>query len=287
MARVACSPLAWRNVQVEAFLDEATDAGYTGVELLEETLDEHARQPGRLRYLLQERHVELAATPFTGSFFERDTRREELERLRRRADTIAQLDGHGVVYFRTVRHPARRDMVAGEPPLLPLTKDRFTALADSVNQLCDFCRDAGLTGAFSNRVGTYVETPEEFMEVVERTDPDVVKLAPDIGHWAYAGGDPVRLVPEYRSRLAYLHLKDFDSKRYETVLEQRLSFRHFLRDDGFKPLGEGDMDVEAVLMPLERAEYPGWVGVELEVAHRPPKELAQVSREYLRSRLHW
>jgi inosose dehydratase len=237
--------------------------------------------------VLEERQLALAAAPFTGSFFERDLRKEELERLRRRADTIVELDGSGVVCFRTVRHPARRDMVAGEPPLLPLTSDRFAALADTLNQLCDVCRDFGLTGAFSNGVGTFVETPDELVAVLERTEPDLVKLAPDLGHWAYAGGDPVRLVRDERDRLAYLHLKDFDSQVFDRIREERLGFRHFLRDGGFKPLGEGTLNLEAALMPLERAAYAGWVGVELEVADRPPIEAAQVSRDYLRSRLHW
>jgi inosose dehydratase len=287
MARVACSPLAWGSVLVETFLDEAADAGYAGIELSEATLDQHAKQPARLHHLLEQRQLALAAAPFTGSFFERDLRKEELERLRRRADTIVELEGRGVVSFRTVRHPARRDMIAGEPPLLPLTNDRFAALADTLNQLCDVCRDFGLTGALANRVGTFVETPDEFMAVIERTEPDLVKLAPDLGHWAYAGGDPVALVRAQRDRLAYLHLKDFDSRVFDAIREERLGFRHFLRDGGFKPLGEGAQDLEAALMPLERAEYAGWVGVELEVSDRPPKETAQISRDYLRTTLHW
>lgn len=287
MARVACSPLAWGNVLVETFLDEAADAGYAGIELAEETLDQHAKQPSRLRHLLEERQLALAATPFSGSFIERDLRKEELERLRRRADTIVDLDGRGVVCFRTVRHPGRRDMIAGEPPLLPLTNDRFAALADMLNQLCDVCRDFGLTGAVSNRVGTFVETPDEFVSVIERTEPELVKLAPDLGHWTYAGGDPVRLVRDERDRLAYLQLKDFDSRIFDRIREERLGFRHFLRDGGFKPLGEGTLDLAAALMPLERAQYAGWVGVDLEVADRPPKDAAQVSRDYLRSTLHW
>jgi inosose dehydratase len=287
MAPVACSAIAWGNVRVETFLDEAADAGYAGVELSEATLEEHFKQPGRLRHELQERHLELASTPFTGMFFERDLRREEHERLRRRLDTNAELEGHGVVQFRTDRHPARRDMVAGEPPLLPLTSDRFAALADALNTLCDVCRQAGLTGALANRVGSFVETQDELLAVAERTEPELVKLAPDLGHWVYAGGDPAKLIREQRSRLAYLQVKDFDAALFEKVCEERLSFRHFLRDGGFKPLGEGTVDLEGALMPLERADFGGWICFALEVVDRPPKEAAQISRDYLRSRLHW
>jgi len=178
-------------------------------------------------------------------------------------------------------------MIAGVPPLLPLTRDRLAALADSVDRLCDACRDFGFTGAFTNRVGTFVETPDEYQEVIERTQPDLVKLAPDVGHWAYAGGDPAALVRAHRPRIAYLKLKDFDRQVFDAVREAQLGFRHFLRDGGFKPLGEGSLDLETILMPLEKAEYAGWVAWELEVAQQQPKEAAQASRDYLRTHLHW
>jgi inosose dehydratase len=287
MAQVAVSPLAWGTVPVETFLDEAADAGYGGVEIHEATAETFARQPGRLRSLLEERQLAVAAAPMTGWFFERDQQKDEFERLRRLGDFIADVGGRGVLYFRTERHPARRDMIAGEPPLLPLTRDRFAALADSLNRLCDACRDFGLVGALTNRVGTFVETPDEYQEVLDRTEPELVYLAPDVGHCAYAGGDPVALVRDHRPRIAYLKLKDFDRTVYEAVREERLGFRHFLRDGGFQPLGEGSLDLEAILMPFEKAEFGGWVGCELEVATTPPKEAAQTSRDYLRTHLHW
>ena len=161
------------------------------------------------------------------------------------------------------------------------------ALAQVAKMRPQMCRDFGLTGAFANRVGTFVETPDEYREVIERTQPELVKLAPDVGHWAYAGGDPAALVRQERTRLAYLELKDFDQQVFDVVREARLGFRHFLRDGGFKPLGEGSLDLEAILMPLEKAEYGGWVGWELETTPQPPKEAAQTSRDYLRTHLHW
>ncbi len=287
MARVACSPLAWGAARVETFLDEAANAGYAGVELHDAALDAFAKQPARLRGLLEERKLAAAATPFTGWFFERDRQKEELERLRRVGDFIAEVAGQGVITFRAERHPARRDMITGEPPLLPLTRDRFAALADSLDRLCDACRDFGLTGAFTNRVGTFVETPDEYQQVIERTQPDLVKLAPDVGHWTYAGGDAAALVRRERPRIAYLKLKDFDRQVFDAVRDERLGFRHFLRDGGFKPLGAGTLDLEAILTPLDKAEYAGWVGWELETTPQPPKEAAQTSRDYLRTHLHW
>jgi len=287
MANVACSPLAWGKTRTETVLDEVTDAGYAGIEIHDFQRTEFAKQPGRLRGLLEERHLSIAAVPFTGTFFERDTRKDERERLRRLGDFVSETGPGGVCYFRAERHPARRDMMAGEPPLLPLTPDRMASLADTINQLCDACRDFGMTGAFTNRIGSYVETPEEYGELIERTEPDLVKLAPDFGHWFYAGGDPLKLVAEHRRGIIYPKVRDFDQAVFDKVKEEHFGFRHFLRDGGFKALGEGSLDVETILMPFEKAEFGGWVGFELEVSDRAPKETAQASREYLRARLHW
>jgi inosose dehydratase len=290
MARVALSPQGWTalsSAPVEEFLDGAADAGYAGIEIHDAAIQAFDRQRARLRHLLEERQLAVSAAPLTAWLFERESQKEDLERLRRLADFLGDLNGEPAIAFRAERHPGRRDMVAGEPPLLPLTRDRFAALADALNRLCDACRDFGLTGAFSNRVGTFVETPDEYQEVIERTEPELVYLAPDVGHYAYAGGDPIALVRLNRPRIAYLRLKDFDRAVFDAVCEARLGFLHFLRDGGFKPLGEGSLDLEGILMPFEKAEFGGWACSELEVYAQPPKEAAQVSRAYLRTHLHW
>src|SRR5437867_11367606 len=97
MARVACSPLAWGAAPVETFLDEAADAGYAGVEIHDAAMEAFAKQPGRLRGLLEERQRAPAAAPVTGWFFERDRQNEEWERLRRTAAFIAEIGGQCVV----------------------------------------------------------------------------------------------------------------------------------------------------------------------------------------------
>jgi inosose dehydratase len=122
---------------------------------------------------------------------------------------------------------------------------------------------------------------------LERTEPELVAFAPDVGHWTYAGGDPVALVRAHRQRISYPRLKDFDRAVYARTVEERLGFASFVRGGGFKELGAGDLDLEGTLLPLENAAYPGWVCVELELTEHTPRESATVSREWLREHLHW
>ena len=292
MARVACSPAAWlsHDLSYERILDAVADAGYAGVEINRQSVATFERDVPRLRYLLTERSLRLTAAPLVGHFFERDELAAERLALRRLADFLAEINEGAIVLFRTVPHPARRDMVAGEPPLLPLTEDRLARLADTLTELCDRCRTYGLVGAVQNRVGTYLETPHEYEQVIARADPQLVFLAPDLGHWTYAGGEPDDLVRIERNRIVYPRLKGFDHSVFETIAQERLGFKVFVESDGFPTLDEGTLDLEPTLMRFENASYDGWVCTETDPGSsfaEDPRACAQRNREYLRTRVHW
>jgi len=288
MARVACSPLNWTDPLYEHVLDGVAGAGYAGVEAHRQALADFAGQPGRLRGLLEERSLTLTAVPFAATYFEREEWKDEAERLRRLADFLAEVTPEGIIVFRTVPHPARRDMQAGVPPLLPLDSNRMGYLAETLNRYGDVCLSFGLRAAVANRVGSFLETPDEMNAVLERTEPELVHLAPDVGHWVYAGGAPSTLIRTLRDRLLYPRLKDFDRAVFERICAEHLGFPSFVRAGGFKELGAGDLDLAAELMPLENADWGGWVCAELEMSEtHTPRESATISREFLRERLHW
>ena len=287
MTRVACSPITWGATGYELILDDVAGSGYAGVEASMGALEAFGRQPGRLRALLDERTLTLTAAPFAGWYFERDEEKDELERLRRVADFLGEVTPGGIIVFRTVPHPARRDMVAGQPPLLPLDDNRMGRLAESLNRYSDMVAGYGLKGAIANRLGTFVETPDEVEAVLERTEPGLVWLAPDLGHLAYAGGDAAALVRAHPDRLLYPRLKDFDQAVFDKIQEDRLGVASFTHAGGFKVLGTGSLDLVKALMPLVDRDFDGWVCVELEVSTVGARQSATISRDFLREHLHW
>lgn len=287
MAKIACNPATWGNARTEDVLDDVENAGYSGIEASEYMIEAFARQPGKLRALLDERTMQLVSVPFAGYFFERSEFKEERERLRRRADFAAAVQEGSILLFRTVAHPARRDMVAGEPPLLPLEPDRMARLADTLNEFSDICMNFGIRAAFQHRVGTFIETPDEFQEVLARTEPTLLWASPDTGHWVYAGGDVHDLVREYRRRTILWRLKDLDQPVFDRTRLERKGFQSFLSAAGFKELGEGTLPLEAAFLPVAEADYGGWVTVELERTRTSAPESARTSRHFLRTRLHW
>lgn len=287
MARITCNPMPWGTTAFEQVLDEVADAGLQGVELHDAAIQAFARQPGRLRSLLDQRALAASGAPFVGTYVERDERKDETERLRRLADFLSEVATDGVIVFRTAAHPGRRDVIAGERPLLPLSASRMALLCDVLNQYCDVCRDFGLVGAIQNRVGTFVETADEYQAIIEQTEPELVWLAPDLGHWTYIGSDPVKLIATHRYRLACPRLKDFDRPAFDLVREEHLGFHSFVRGGGLPDLGEGSAPLADALMPLVKSDYGGWLCLDVEWSTRSPKESATWNRDFLREHLHW
>ncbi|MGH2400282.1 MAG: TIM barrel protein, partial [bacterium] len=68
--------------------------------------------------------------------------------------------------------------------------------------------DTGLRTVFHHHCAGFVETPEETERLMDGTDPALVGLCFDTGHWAYAGGDPVDAVRRFGERIWHVHFKD-------------------------------------------------------------------------------
>ncbi|MCX4551019.1 sugar phosphate isomerase/epimerase [Streptomyces sp. NBC_01387] len=71
---------------------------------------------------------------------------------------------------------------------------------------------------------THIDTEENVARFLDATDPDLVALCLDTGHYAYCGGDSVRLIETYGERIGYLHLKQVDPAVLAEVRAEQLPF---------------------------------------------------------------
>jgi inosose dehydratase len=140
--------------------------------------------------------------------------------------------------------------------------------------------------AFHHHAGTLVETPAEIDRLCASTDPSLIGLCLDTGHYMYGGGDPVDAVTKYGSRIRHLHLKDVQREVLQSVRDDGVGFLDAVRRGVFCELGEGAVDVPAITQELMSRGYRGWALVEQDVdAGQPgvnPFESAVRSRKYLR-----
>jgi inosose dehydratase len=112
-------------------------------------------------------------------------------------------------------------------------------------------------------------THDEIYAVLESVDTKYVKFGPDVAQLAKGGSDPVKIVKDFAPLIHSVHLKDFlDGPNWA----------------GYSPLGQGKVDIPAVMDVLETSKDPEFVMVELDGrrdAPMTPFETAKASKEYL------
>ena len=104
---------------------------------------------------------------------------------------------------------------------------------------------------------------------MEAANTKVMTFAPDIGQLQKGGSDAAKVVKDFVSILTHMHLKDYVGGQY------------FL---GYCPLGQGKVDIPAILETIEAAGKNPDVMVELDRpadTPMPATETAKISKAYL------
>jgi inosose dehydratase len=164
------------------------------------------------------------------------------------AERVAALGGHFLVVIDAVS--PERARTAGRPDAARRLDDA-SALHGAVRELAAIARGFGLRSVVHPHAGTYLEFEDEVEPLL-----DWIELCLDTGHWLYAGQDPVRAFDRWADRIPYLHLKDLDRDR------RGRDFWASVHAGAFRPLGDGDLDVPALLDALDRHDFWGWAVVE-------------------------
>lgn len=184
---------------------------------------------------------------------------------------------------------AERTKNAGRvSPDLSLSPADWTAFSDGANLVAKAVRDAtGLRTVFHHHCAGYVETPDEIAEFLARTDPNLVGLVFDTGHYVFGSGDSDVLagMERFKDRIWYVHLKDCRQDVAQKSREKRWDYFQSLQHGIFCELGQGCVDFPNVLRWLKNTGYKGYVLVEQDVlpGMGAPKDSAQRNRDYLRS----
>jgi inosose dehydratase len=128
-------------------------------------------------------------------------------------------------------------------------------MLDAVRRCVAIAEDHGLCPAFHPHAGSYVEYEDEIERLLDDSD---LALCLDTGHAAYAGIEAERALVAYGPRIAHVHLKDVRAD----VVERGLGFWAALEAGVFCPLGEGVVDLPAVLAALGDVGYEGYATIE-------------------------
>ncbi|WP_020666684.1 sugar phosphate isomerase/epimerase family protein [Amycolatopsis nigrescens] len=144
-----------------------------------------------------------------------------------------------------------------------LTGPQWETLVATVHRIDGIAARHGLRAVLHPHVGTHVETEAE----VERFLADsAVALCLDTGHLLIGGTDPVGLAGRHPDRIGHLHLKDVRAGLAEDVRAGRLAYTEAVGKGLYTPLGDGDVDIEALVRLVHQAGYRGWYVLEQDTA---------------------
>ncbi|GHH83260.1 hypothetical protein GCM10018793_44890 [Streptomyces sulfonofaciens] len=106
-----------------------------------------------------------------------------------------------------------------------LTAGQWRDLTRQTERLAREVRERyGLKVVVHPHADTHIDTEENVTRFLDATDADLVSLCLDTGHYAYCGGDSVKLIETYGERIGYLHLKQVDTRVLAEVRAQELPF---------------------------------------------------------------
>ena len=282
-AKLGCHPIAWKDIPFTQILDDIAANDYQGTE----GGGAFRSDPDAYRRELAQRKLVNATVYAGGAYYDPAQADEAVEKALASARFVKELGGN-VLCVATGGNAERRT----SPGFFPqghrtdgLDEAGWRTLADAMKKLGAGCREIGITAAFHNHVGTFVETRDEVDTLMAMVEPELLALAPDTGHLYYGGADPVAVYQDYAARVRYMHFKDANAEAIERARREKMNQGQCMAIGGFAELGRGAIDLEACLKALEPHHYDGWIMVEQDRSLIGPAESARISRAWLREHL--
>ncbi|MFQ5398528.1 MAG: TIM barrel protein [Anaerolineae bacterium] len=295
MIKVANAPCSWGVLEFDLegeaagyaqVLDEMQQTGYAGTELGDWGF--MPTDPARLRAELARRELALLGAFVPVALADEAAHEAGMETAVRTARLLAEAAGEPpfiVLADDNGKDPARTKKAGRVTPEMGLSEAQWRTFAAGAEKVARAVREAaGLCTVFHHHCAGFVETPAETEKLLSLTDPDLLGLCFDTGHYALGGGDPVQGVRRYAGRIWHVHFKDFDPSVLARADEMGWDYHQMVGQGVFSELGRGAVDFTAVLAELRAFGYDGWIVVEQDVlpGMGSPKESAACNRAFLR-----
>jgi len=259
--KIGCTALVWGALPrtpepFEAALRDMAATGYHKAETFASIVEDWDKK-GTLQDLLARYPVPLVSAYSTVQLTDSATRKDDLAELIRRGKILKK---YGASFMVLAPDAVRRDGYT-------FAAHKATIVA-ALNDYAKAMNDLGLAAGLHQHTGTAVETRDETYAVMEAVDTRHVKFAPDVGQLQKGGADAARVVKDFLSITAHMHLKDYVGGEHMA---------------GYCPLGMGKVDLKAILSLMET--QPGAnVMHELDGSSNmpyTPLQTAQISKAYL------
>ncbi|MEU4951075.1 sugar phosphate isomerase/epimerase [Streptomyces lavendulae] len=267
----------------ERFLDEVADAGYEWIELgpygylptdAARLADETAKRGLRVS----------AGTVFTGLHHGPAVWEQTWEHVSRIAALTRDTGAEHLVVIPSFWRDDKTGAVLEDRVLTP---DQWRELTSQTERLGREVRDRyGLRIVVHPHADTHIDTPANVARFLDATDPALVSLCLDTGHYAYCGGDSVEAIETFGERIGYLHLKQVDPRVLADVRAEELPFGPAVARGVMCEPPSGVPALEPVLAAAQRLGVELFAIVEQDMYPCPPDRplpIARRTRAHLRS----
>ncbi len=159
----------------------------------------------------------------------------------------------------------------------PVSLDDYRAVATRFNQWGATVRAQGMQLAFLCHGHEFLpqDNSSGFDQLMQNTDPALVKLEVDIYWLVQAGIDPAALLRKYRDRVRLLHLKD-------RIAGAATSYANDTTAEHFTELGKGSIPWPALLKQAREQDIP-YAFLDQDKTEMPVLESLEQSFTYLQT----
>ncbi|MCD9141647.1 sugar phosphate isomerase/epimerase family protein [Streptomyces albireticuli] len=288
--RVGSAPDSWgvwfaddpAQVPWRRFLDEVADAGYAWIEL--GPYGYLPTDPARLRDETERRGLAVSAgTVFTALHRGPAVWDATWEHVGRVAELTRATGARHLVVIPSFWRDDRTAERIEDPEL---TADQWRELTTGTERLAREVRETyGLDIVVHPHADTHLDTEAHVARFLDATDPALVSLCLDTGHYAYCGGDSVELIETYGERIGYLHLKQVDPEVLADVVAKGTPFGPAVRQGVMCEPPRGVPALEPVLAAAAKLDAELFAIVEQDMYPCPPDRplpIARRTRAFLR-----
>ena len=296
MIKIANAPCSWGVLEFELegkapdyiqVLDEIKETGYEGTELGDWGF--MPTDPNQLSAELKKRELNLLGAFVPVLLKDKTKHAEGIEvavKTARLMESAGYKESFLVLADENGTIPNRTNNAGRITEDLELSPEGWKVFSEGANQLAEKVKnETGIRTVFHHHSGGYVETPHEVDTLLKNTDPNLLGLVLDMGHYKFGGGDPVEALNKYWDRIWHIHFKDCDENIAIKSRENNWDYFKSVNEGVFCELGKGSVDFKTIKDELVKRNYNGWIVVEQDVlpGMGNPKECAFRNREYIKS----
>lgn len=296
MIKIANAPCSWgalefdlegKSLGYQQVLDEMVETGYAGTELGDWGF--MPTDPDELKTVLSAKKLQLLSAFVPVAMANSKAHEAGVELALKTAGLmydagykeafIVLADENGSIDERT-KNAGRIKEGMG------LSDEQWKTFAEGANKVAKAVKDKyGMRTVFHHHCAGYVETPDEVAKLMELTEPALVGLCLDMGHYAFGGGDPVKALEKYYDRIWHVHFKDYDPEVGKKASEKDFDYFKSVEEGVFCELGKGNVDFQSIVRILNEKGYNGWIVVEQDVlpGMGSPKKCAGNNRKFIKS----